>query len=353
MNNLTENKIHEIDKSNMFQVLLDFPKQVIEALEIGEKAPAMSQTTDFLILGMGGSAIGGDLLSTFFANTPGLKHIRININRDYEIPGYINSNTAVIASSYSGGTEETITALKYAAEKTGNILCITSGGTLEATADANGYKKAIIPGGLMPRCALGYSFFTLLKILLKSVAIDNQTKENINKGIKETLELLSKKSKLYSLANDENPAYKIAETLKNTIPVVYSSNKLNTVNMRWRAQFQENAKNLSFGNVLPEMNHNEINSWTNPKHLTKEFSVLMLKHSGENKKTALRMKAVEKLLKQEAKNVLTVETNAEDYLAAMFDLIYVADWTSYFLAILNNEDPTPIPLITKLKELLS
>jgi glucose/mannose-6-phosphate isomerase len=352
MKNRDEMNIKAIDKSNMYSVLLDFPAQVMEALEIGEKAKPMATATDFLILGMGGSAIGGDILATYFANTHGLEHISINVNRDYQIPGYIDNKTAVIASSYSGGTEETIAALKSSAEKTSNITCITSGGKLSEIAEKLNYNKIIIPGGLMPRCALGYSFFALLKLLLKSANIADETLFAVNKEIEATVNLLKEKSNVYSLPDESNPAFAIARKLHNTIPIVYSSNRLNSVNARWRAQIQENGKNLCFGNILPEMSHNEINSWSHPEQFLGNFFVILLRENGDNDRIVARFDAIAKILSGITAGIINVRSDGEFYLSRIFDLIYLADWVSYFLAIFNEEDPTPIPLITKLKELL-
>lgn len=354
MKEISIDDIKRIDQSNMYKVIQDFPQQVAEAIEIGEKAPPLSnKSNDFLILGMGGSAIGGDILATYAANTDSLDHLRINVNRDYNIPGHLNPKTAVIASSYSGGTEETISALLKAVEITDNILCITTGGKLGDIADKESFTKVSIPGGLMPRCALGYSFFTMLKIVLKSTDLTNNAIDNINQSIQNTLKILEEKSKIYSLPQDDNPAYSIAKSLYNTVPVVYSSNILSAINMRWRAQFQENAKNLSFGNILPEMNHNEINSWSNPSRLLKDFSAILLVDGNDNDKIIKRINAVGEILTEKAVNVLKIESKADDYLARMFDLIYLGDWVSYFLAIYNQEDPTPIPLISKLKSLVA
>ena len=354
MKALSKDDIERIDQSNMYKVIRDFPQQVAEAIEIGEKAPALSnKSNDFLILGMGGSAIGGDILATYAANTDTLAHLCINVNRDYNIPGHLNPKTAVIASSYSGGTEETISALLKAVEITDNILCITTGGKLGDIADKESFTKVSIPGGLMPRCALGYSFFTMLKIVLKSTDLTKNAIDNINQSIQNTLKLLEEKSEIYSLPQDDNPAYSFAKSLYNTVPIVYSSNILSAINMRWRAQFQENAKNLSFGNILPEMNHNEINSWSNPSRLLNDFSTILLTDRKDNDKIIKRMNAVGEILTEKAVNVLKIESKADDYLARMFDLIYFGDWVSYFLAIYNQEDPTPIPLISKLKSLVA
>jgi glucose/mannose-6-phosphate isomerase len=352
MKQINHKQIKDIDKSNMYQVLLNFPDQVIEALEIGKQSPAMNSTSDFVILGMGGSAIGGDILANYVSHQAGLSHIRIIVNRDYDIPAFINNKTAVIASSYSGGTEETIFALESAAKKTDNILCLTTGGRLGELADQNAYPKVIIPGGLMPRCALGYSYFSLLKILLKSVPVESDILAAVNADIEDAVRILKIKSRIYSKPEENNPAFQIARSIANTIPVLYSSNRLSAINLRWRAQFQENAKNMAFGNVLPEMNHNEINSWSNPGESLKDFSVIFMKEKEDNWRIIKRFEAVETILSEKAANIINTEISEGGYLARMFDLIYLGDWVSYFLAILNREDPTPIPLISELKALI-
>jgi len=347
--------IEQIDKSNMFKILLDFPLQVKEALEIGEKSDGMpaSGNSDYMILGMGGSAIGGSLLATYAASIEGLKHINIRVNRDYDIPGNLTEKTAVIASSYSGGTEETLSGLSKSSETTKNILCLTTGGKLGEIADNKSFRKLIIPSGMMPRCALGYSFFPMLMTVLKSSEISDDTKEKISDEIIECLEVLGKKSKIYSSLSDNNPALKSAERLKGKIPVIYSSNTLEAVNLRWRCQIQENSKNLAYGHVIPEMNHNEINSWSNPKDILNRFSVIMLNELSDNDKINARFDAVENILLETGTEVQRFKGEGLGLLSRMFDLIYLGDWISYYLAILNEEDPIPIPLISRLKQLLS
>jgi glucose/mannose-6-phosphate isomerase len=352
---INQELLKQIDKDNMFAVLQGFPQQCRQAVGIGKGANALPKLVKdkIFILGMGGSAIGGDILTSYFSSKPELDKYQISVNRDYKIPGSINSDSAVIASSYSGGTEETIEGVKLALKHTGNIGFITTGGKLGEIADEQKLPKVIIPGGFMPRCALGFSFFPMLSIISKSIDADSGLKNEIDNDIEIAIQSLENKSKEYSELNEDNPAILLAHKIADKIPVIYSSNLLASTNLRWRCQIQENAKHLCWGHVLPEMNHNEINSWTNPKALPERFVVLTLEDSSDNPKVKTRFDAVRELLKNEVHEVIRITDNHDNLLARMFNLIYLGDWVSYYLAIINGEDPTPIPLISRLKEILS
>ncbi|HOK14585.1 MAG TPA: bifunctional phosphoglucose/phosphomannose isomerase [Candidatus Kapabacteria bacterium] len=350
--------LRKFDSDSMFQVLLDFPKQISEAIKIIENSETFQKIdyipTKFLILGMGGSAIGGDLLRSFCKSVKGANHLQIIVNRNYEIPAFIDESWFVIASSYSGGTEETIAAYNFAKSRTNNILAITSGGKLEELARKDGYPVINIPSGFMPRCALGYSFFTLLLLLIRMKAIENTIANTILSNIQTTKELLIEKSKIYSDVSDNNLSISIANKVKGKIPVIYSSeNILDVVNLRWRGQIQENSKNLAFGNFLPEMNHNEINSWIEPSSLINQFVFILLRDKDDIPQISKRIEAIKQIFADMGNEVIELQSGADSLLERIFDLIYLGDWVSYWLALLNRQDPTPIPLISKMKEILS
>ncbi|MEJ5245683.1 MAG: bifunctional phosphoglucose/phosphomannose isomerase [Bacteroidota bacterium] len=350
--------LRKYDTSKMFQVLLDFPEQIKEAIEIAQNCHTFKNTdilpTKFLILGMGGSAIGGDLLRSFCRAVSGANHLQIIINRSYEIPAFIDESWFVIASSYSGGTEETISAYNLAKCRTKNIIAITSGGQLEELARQDGFPAINIPSGFMPRCALGYSFFTLLLLLIRINSIDSNLAKSILSNIERTIELLISKSKIYSENTGNNLSLLIANKIKGKIPVIYSSeNILDVVNLRWRGQIQENSKNLAFGGFLPEMNHNEINSWIEPSSLINHFVFIMLRDKEENQQISKRFEAIKQIFSEMGNEVIELQSDADNLLARIFDLIYLGDWVSYWLALLNGQDPTPIPLISKMKGILS
>ena len=180
-----------IDTENMFDVLVNFHNQIKDAVEIARKVDVSGVNKEgiknIVINGLGGSAIGGDLVRSYTSNE--IK-IPVNINRNYFLPSFVDSNTLIIISSYSGNTEETVSAYKDAVKKNCKIICISSGGTIEKIARENQHILVKIPGGLQPRCALGYSFFTLLITLFKLGFIKDKT-EDIN----EVITLLEKKAK--------------------------------------------------------------------------------------------------------------------------------------------------------------
>lgn len=351
--NLQEQK-DKLDQSNMFDILLNFTKQISEALEIAKSVPSKKGNFNkFVILGMGGSAISGDLISDYLNSKNDTRNIQIIVSRNYELPLIITPDTMVIASSYSGNTEETINALTEAEKYTQNLLCISSGGKLSEIATVKQIPLIQIPSGMMPRCAVAYSFFPILQSIINLSGVSRLTLNEINFDIKEVLKTITSKATLYSNPDDSNLAIQIAKKLNGSLPVIYSSNTLKSINLRWRCQIQENSKNLCFGNLLPEMNHNEINSWIHPGELTKQFSIILIKETGDITPINNRFKALETLLASQVQSIISVSSDEQQLLSRMFDLLYLGDWVSYWLALLNNEDPTPIPIITKLKQLLS
>ncbi len=351
-------ELRKIDSQDMFTILKEFPAQVREAVEIGRNAPSFTEkavSDEYIIAGMGGSAIGGDTLRSYASSLPGANHLKITVNRTYSLPKSIDRNTNVILSSYSGGTEETLSAANEALSVTRRLVCITTGGKLGETADKNGFPKITIPGGMQPRCALGYSFFPMLYVFLNCGAFAGRAEAITEKSLEELIPLLQKRSEQYSdWKNENNHALKLAEDIYGTAPVVYSaSERMDTVNLRWRGQFHENAKNFAFGGFLPEMNHNEVNSWAYPSELKQKFSIILLRDPDDHPRVKIRFDALETLLKKRCGKMLVFESSADTLLARIFDMIYLGDWASWYLALLNGVDPTPIPFISELKNILS
>ena len=339
--------IQNIDKDNMFDVLINFHNQIKDALEVSGKYDLSkfdkSGLQNIIITGLGGSAIGGDLIRSY--TNYEIKY-PVSVNRNYTLPAFANKNTLVIVCSYSGNTEETVSVYKEALIKKCRIICLTSGGTVEKMAKANKNLYIKLPGGLQPRCALGYSFFSLITIFIKLGFISERSRE-----IGNIIKLIEKSSAVYSnLKIEKNSAIKIATAIKGKLPIIYSStDTLDVVNLRWRGQFSENAKILAYGNFYPEMNHNELVGWNLNKEILKKTVVIFLKDKDDNERIKLRMKITKDIIKNYCDNMLFLESNANSKLERIFDLIYLGDWVSYYLAILNNTDPTPVEAIEKLK----
>jgi glucose/mannose-6-phosphate isomerase len=342
--------IKKYDKSNMFDVLKNFHLQVKDALRIAGKYNTKNFNAkgikNIIITGLGGSAIGGDLFRSY---TQYEMKIPVTVNRNYTLPKFAGPNTLVIVSSYSGNTEETVTAYRQAMEAKCRIICITSGGEVKKIAGKSKHSCVIIPGELQPRCALGYSFFTLLTLFIKLGLIKEKQKE-----ITEAVRFLEESAVEYTtLDSQKNLALQIAIEMKGKLPVVYSSaDILDVVNLRWRGQISENAKVLAYGNVYPEMNHNELVGWKLNEDILKKVIVIYLKDKDDNDRVKLRMDITSGIIKKYADNIISLESNGAGRLGRIFDLIYLGDWVSFYLAILNEVNPTPVDAISFLKNKL-
>jgi len=335
------------DPKGMRNLILTFPSQATEAVSIGNAATIKLKTAkiqNIVITGLGGSAIGGDLLRAYLADKCAVPVI---VNRHYYFPDYVGKNTLVIVSSYSGNTEETVAAYKDAVKRKAMIFCITSGGEVEKMAKKHKHPYIKIPGGLPPRAALGYSFFPTLIALSKLGFIKDQKKE-----IKETLALLHSLSARYADHNAaDNQALNLANTLHGKLPLIYSgADKFDTVNTRWRGQITENAKTLAFGHVFPELNHNEIVGWEVLTGLMKQIHVVILRDKEDYKRIQLRMEVSKGIIAPLADGITEVYTEGKSLLARTFSLLYLADWVSFYLAMLNGVDPSPVKKIDFLKE---
>ncbi len=342
---MNESIIQRYDTSNMRELLREFPTQVGDAVRIGVRTPVRlnrAAIRNIVVTGLGGSAIGGDLLRSYLADRLSVPFV---VNRHYMLPEFVDEKSLVVVSSYSGNTEETIGAHADAVKRRAQVVCISSNGETERLARKHRQPLVTIPGGLPPRAALGYSFFPLLVTLAKTKLIGSQDND-----IRETIALLQKKSRVYDSAAEGNPAVRIARKLHAKLPIVYSAaDRFDSVNLRWRGQLAENAKVLAFGHVVPEMNHNELVGWNILKPVMKKMAVIFLRDRGDHKRVALRMDITRDLVRPHAAEVIEVQSEGRSLLARMFSLIYLGDWVSFYLAILNRVDPTPVKVIDYLK----
>ena len=347
---MTFEEIFSIDTSNMYSLVKKFPEQVEEAISIGKATTARvsGRTIQNIVLcGLGGSAIGGDLLKSYLARE--LK-VPFLVNRHYTLPGFVGKNSLVIISSYSGNTEETLSAFKEAEKRGAKILCISSGGEVGKIAKRKKTPIIKIPGGLPPRAALGYSVFPLLITLRKLGLIKNKSSE-----ISETIALLKQKSDEYGNPDSaSNRAFQLAEQLRGRLGIVYSSTeRFDAVATRWRGQMAENSKSLMFGHVLPEMNHNELVGWKALPEQMREIQVVFLRDKDDHPRVRVRMDITRGIIAEHTQHITELWSEGTSSLARMFSLVYLGDWVSFYLAILNGIDPTPVKVIDYLKNELS
>ena len=337
--------LSHLDKEDMFEAVQEFPAH----LRDGRKRAAVADLSNLtrhavngvVVVGMGGSAIGGDLLALLSA-----PHARVSTCRAYELPGWVNRNTVVIACSYSGNTEETLATFSEAQKRGASLVCITTGGALAAAANDAGLPLMHLQAGLQPRAALGHSLAALLQVgeHLGIVTIEEGDWE-------EALAIAERQAEEYS--RPDNWALNMAKELLPLFPVVYSSQRLLAVNVRWRNQMHENAKTFAIGNVLPEMNHNEIMGWDRRGEELQKLGVIMLADRDDHERTRRRMNVTQDLIQELAGAWFVVESQGKGPFARLVSLLYPSDWVSLYLALLHGVDPSPVGLISRLKAALA
>ena len=225
---------------------------------------------------------------------------------------------------------------------------MTSGGELKKQAIEHEFYYIQIPGGMPPRAALAYSFVPLFRIF-QFLGFLNES----DKVLIDTYELLKDGVSNYKDL-DDNDALALAQELNESLPIIYSDAlMMEPVNLRWRGQIEENSKMLVYGNLIPEMNHNEIVGWEHIAHLSGRLTVVMLKDKEDNNRVKKRMEIVKDLVMDQALSVIEITTIGESRLERLFSLVQLADWVSMYLALLNQIDPTPIAKIDILKSKLS
>jgi len=348
----SKEEIKKIDPAGMYDKIYKFPEQLEEAAEIGKKLnPDKKYYTginNIVVAGMGGSAIGGDLVRSYLADKI---DIPFYICRNYNLPQYVNKNSLVIVSSYSGNTEETLSAFDQAVDSGAKVACITTGGELAMRADENNFMVAILPKGYPPRAALGFSFTPLL-FLLSKLGFTPDVENDVSILIKELKSFRDK----YAIETgfDNNRAKNLAAKMYNKIPIIYSGPELtDAVGTRWKGQICENAKCLAFNNQFPEFNHNELVGWNVIKAYSDKLVVVYLKDSADHERVTKRMSIVKQIVNDRKVEVIDVDSLGSTPLVRMFSLIQIGDFTSLYLAILNNIDPTPVKVIDFLKNELT
>ena len=350
---LSLKNLKKFDKSGMLDLLLDFPLQCKAAINIAQNSKLLFDKRDFkkiVFFGMGGSAIGADLARSYLYF--GCKD-PFCVLREYEVPDYVDSSTLAFVSSYSGNTKETLNAYKEAKQKGATIIAISSDGSLREEALKDNISFVQLPSGHPPRTALGYSSIIPLYIL-SQLGVIKDIKTSVNKMVC-VLEELRNNNLNPNVAQKDNIAKSIALKLFNKFVIIYSGSLFFDVCVtRLRGQLAENAKALSSSHLFPEVIHNEIVGWQNPKKIIKNFAVIVLRDQKMHPYVAKSMDIMRDILKkEEGIQMIEIWSHGEDLLSRIFSLIYTGDFISYYLAILYGVDPSATPKINYLKEELS
>ena len=349
MVNLDEPMIYrQIDKLGMLSHLHNFPEQCHQAWEKIRRfdlPPEYKEIDKVIILGMGGSAIGGDVvrrLALAQSKAP------VWVHRDYGLPPFVDEKTLVIASSYSGNTEETISAFTHSLKTKAKKLVLTSGGKLKQLAEREGIPVFIIDYQAPPRAAFPHSFIPLLGIFQKLGLLRDKS-AMLQEGLKILNKLANELAEATPLAS--NPAKQLATKLRGHVLVIYGAEFLSEVARRWKTQINENSKTMAFFEFFPELNHNAISGYNFPPEV-KVFVVLL--HSALlNSQNRLRCEATAQLLAKAKIKHEVIEASGTTTIAQILSLILFGDYTSFYLAILNRVDPTPVDSIDFVKKYLA
>ena len=345
--NLDNINLKKVDAENMFLHIENFSQNCLDAWnQMRDFAPPSFyiKPNKFVILGMGGSGVSGDVVKDLLRDS----NVVLEVVHDYDVPGWVDKDTLVIANSYSGNTEETLSAFMSAKEKGAKLLVVTTGGKLKMLADKLKVPCIEFHYDAMPRAAFAHLFVALLTIFVKIGRLelsDSDFKNSIN-----TLNEYSEKFKI-SNRTSTNPAKTLANKIYDLTPVIYSSGNLSSVGKRFKEQLNENAKNFAFHEVFPELNHNDLEGYHHPKH---EIIVLMLESNYDFDRVIKRQNITAEILRRNKVKFERIKfLPCDSPLSEILVGTLFGDYVSYYLAILNREDPSSIRNIKYLKSELS
>ena len=338
-------EMRKIDKSNMLAFCVDAADNYRKSAECAGKIKLdYPSPKNVIIAGMGGSAIGGELLKDF---TRASAQVPIEVNREYCLPQYADKKSMVILASYSGDTEETLSGFLDAVKRKCMICCISSGGNLIKYAQKLNVPYVRVQGGMPPRAAMPHMFMPLLKCIGKMYDATDFLED-----FSEATKLLEKVSHENSpdIPASKNFAKTLALNLNGTAPAVYGFGIYRGVALRFKQQFNENAKVPAKWETFSELNHNETMGWENPKELAKCYSVVFLRDKSEQTEIRTRIETTQALMQPKLPNMFEVWARGKSNLAKMLSTVLVGDFASVYLALLREEDPSPVKTVDAMKE---
>lgn len=329
----------KFDPSNLYEVINNLPTQISKAWQF-TSIRFDKNIKKLFIFGVGGSALPANIVKTFLLNSGINFNLPIKIIRDYNLPSDFDSISGGIFISYSGNTEETLNSFNQALKtKNPNIIALSTGGTLKEMALKNNIKFVNIPNDvLQPRMAYGYFFGTILKILVNSELL-KISDVNLNNDVKKLLKLNPQ---------IEKNSQKLAVTLKNKIPIIYTSDNWKYLAMIIKINFNENSKIQSFWNAFPELNHNEMVGYTK---LLADYKILIFRDPKDQKRNKMRMDNFKKILGKKIP-IDIIEMPDENVVVKIFFTLMTGLWTSYYLALIYGIDPVPVTMVEDFKKLM-
>ncbi len=340
----------DMNAEKMMGYLYELPDQFHSSLEL-EFDFIEGYRRDYrniVVTGLGGSAIGGDILRNYAAK---MARLPVVVNRDYHLPAFVGPDTLVLAVSYSGNTEETLAAYEEAARRGAQIIVVSSGGKLSQYARQNGQGLIQVPSGFVPRAAVGW-LFAPQALLLGELGLIEGVKEEIREVAAVLKEL--RESLKPTVDVPVNQARVIAGKCRGNIPVIWGTTGVSEVAaQRWKAQINENAKSPAYYSIFPELNHNEIVGFEAPADLLQKQVYIILRDKEDYGRIEKRIDISKAIIRDKVKNTIEVHSRGQSYLARVFSLIYVGDYASAYLALEYGINPTPVKMIDFLKEQLA
>jgi glucose/mannose-6-phosphate isomerase len=333
-------ELRERDSSNQLDHVLALPDHLPDALWRVESArlEPFEATGGLVVCGMGGSAIGGDLAAVAFGNRLSRP---LTTERGYELPACTLPDQAVLCSSYSGNTEETIACYEAAEALGAARIVATTGGELAAAARRDGVPVIGLPAGLQPRSAVGYMFTATAEVAaLVGAAAGIRTEVDSSAAhLREASEALVQ------------TAGELAEQLDGSIPVIYGADLTTPVAIRWKTQINENAKLLAFASALPEADHNEIAGWEGVPDVGR-LSAVFLEDPDQHPRVRRRVELTAELIGEDSSSVVRVETEGDSRTERLLWAVMLGDLLSLHLAARRGVDPSPVEVIDRLKDAL-
>ena len=332
-----------VDPHNARTVLAAFPAQCAAARAL-LASPPLSMTARprvVVVAGMGGSAAGGDLLAACAADRV---DVPVHVHRGYGLPSFAARDALVIVSSYSGDTAEALSAFDSAMARGIPVAAITAGGALAARAGAAGRPIVMLPGGLMPRMALGYLLLPAIT-LLGTAGLVVSAPEDVAEAV-DALDALAAEL-VPERPTASNEAKRLALAIGDRLPVIYGGPGTAAVAYRWKTDVEENAKSFALAGALPEMNHNEIEAWQPPA--AKEMYAVLLRDMDEAPEIVRRFDVLRDLVGPSAGGLSEAGGRGVSRLARLLTLTYLGQWTSYYLAVLRGRDPWTVPILDEIK----
>ena len=337
--------IAAVDKSGLLGDILAIPDHISDAMWRAESAMLEPGSANSLVVcGMGGSAIGADLAAAVIGDSATKP---IFTNRSYDLPSWVGEDDAVVLSSYSGSTEETLSCFEQARNSGAKLYVISSGGPISETAHAAGIPVIGLPGIFQPRAAVAYGVVAVIEIAIAN----GIAPASIRKDLEAAAELLRGLTGEWGADSDESKPKKLAREAFGRLPIVYGAGLTDPVAYRWKCQINENAKRPAWNAALSEANHNEICGWEGAAE-SGQNAAWFLADAEQNERVAERIRITSEIASSHGARAEIIKSSGESRAERLFSLVLLGDLMSFYLAILHGVDPSPVPLIENLKDQL-